>query len=262
MPSVSSGMIQRALSDPVLDRMVVAIVEQVRPTRVILFGSRARGDARPDSDYDLVVEFETDLGYNDAVNSVDRALRGVHNDVDIVVRKPGELEAQRDDPGRMDWDVAREGVVVYAAAGLVADHDLESPSRPDRVREHEVPASVRDWLERAEVDLRMIDLALVGNPVPWAGVCFHVQQAAEKYLKVLLIQRVIHPRRTHNLAELIADVKLAGYDFPEFAEECKLLKPHSVDVRYPGLTPLPDEPTGRATYEAGRRIIDTARRYL
>lgn len=246
------------MSDPVLDRMVAAIVEKVQPTRVILYGSRARGDARPDSDYDLLVEFETSLGYNDAVHAVHCAIRGVHSDVDILVRKPGELEAQRDDPGRMDWDVAREGIVVYAAAGVVADHGSDSGGRADRVREHEVPSSVRDWLERAEVDLQMIDLALLGNPVPWAGVCFHVQQAAEKYLKVLLIQRMIHPQRTHNLAELIAHVKVAGYGFPDFAEECKLLKPYSVDVRYPGLTPLPDEPTGRATYEAGCRIIEAA----
>src|SRR5438552_12953746 len=99
-------MIQRAMSDPVLDRMVGAIIEQVRPTRVILFGSRARGDARPDSDYDLVVELETDLGYNAAVSTVHAAIRGLASDVDVLVRKPGELEAQKDDPGRMDWDIA------------------------------------------------------------------------------------------------------------------------------------------------------------
>ena len=31
-------------------------MDGVQPSRVILFGSRARGDSRPDSDYDLVVE--------------------------------------------------------------------------------------------------------------------------------------------------------------------------------------------------------------
>src|SRR5512143_2066162 len=108
-------MIQRvAVSDPLLERMVGAIVEHVHPTRVILFGSRARGDAHPDSDYDLLVELETELGYNQAVSVVHDAIRGLPGNVDVLIRKPGELEAQRDDPGRMDWDIAREGIVLYS----------------------------------------------------------------------------------------------------------------------------------------------------
>ena len=38
-----------------LDRMVRAIVDEVDPEQVILFGSRARGDATAESDFDLVV---------------------------------------------------------------------------------------------------------------------------------------------------------------------------------------------------------------
>ena len=42
-------------TDALLDRMVKAIVDEVAPEQVILFGSRARGDATADSDVDLVV---------------------------------------------------------------------------------------------------------------------------------------------------------------------------------------------------------------
>lgn len=38
-----------------LDRMVRQIVRKVDPVAIYLFGSRARGDARPDSDYDLLI---------------------------------------------------------------------------------------------------------------------------------------------------------------------------------------------------------------
>lgn len=79
---------------------------------------------------------------------------------------------------------------------------------------------------------------------------------------MLLIQRRIHPERTHDLAKLIEAVKQAGYDFPAFTEECELLNPYGVEVRYPGKMPLPNEPTGQATLDAGRRIIDAARRFL
>jgi len=42
-------------SDPVLDEIVRRVVDALHPERVYLFGSRARGEAGPDSDYDLMV---------------------------------------------------------------------------------------------------------------------------------------------------------------------------------------------------------------
>ena len=51
--STAKGMVP--VTDALLDQMVQAIVAEVDPEKVILFGSRARGDAREDSDVDLVV---------------------------------------------------------------------------------------------------------------------------------------------------------------------------------------------------------------
>ena len=42
-------------TDALLDRMVQAIVDEVAPEQVILFGSRARGETTAGSDVDLVV---------------------------------------------------------------------------------------------------------------------------------------------------------------------------------------------------------------
>lgn len=44
-------------TDPVLERLRTAVAELfgVRVDRVMLFGSRARGDAKPDSDYDIAL---------------------------------------------------------------------------------------------------------------------------------------------------------------------------------------------------------------
>jgi len=43
------------VTDEVLADMVQAIVREVDPERIYLFGSRARGDAREDSDIDLLI---------------------------------------------------------------------------------------------------------------------------------------------------------------------------------------------------------------
>jgi predicted nucleotidyltransferase len=50
-------MAEKTPSDPVLKRFRAAVTELYggRLARVVLFGSRARGDAGPDSDYDVAV---------------------------------------------------------------------------------------------------------------------------------------------------------------------------------------------------------------
>ena len=52
MPPIAS---REPMTDALLDRMVHAIVDDVGPDQVILFGSRGRGDEREASDVDLIV---------------------------------------------------------------------------------------------------------------------------------------------------------------------------------------------------------------
>lgn len=44
-----------AVTDQLLDEMVQAIVCEIDPEQIYLFGSHARGTARPDSDVDLLI---------------------------------------------------------------------------------------------------------------------------------------------------------------------------------------------------------------
>ncbi len=89
------------------------IVQTVHPRRIILFGSRGRGQARTDSDWDILVIAESDLPrYRRAA-----PLYGVLNDVlarmDILVYTPEEVEEWRDVPQAFVTTATREGEVVY-----------------------------------------------------------------------------------------------------------------------------------------------------
>ncbi len=246
-------------TDPVLQRLVDAIVAGTQPRRVILFGSRARGDAKDDSDYDFVVELDTPLPYNEAVATVFAAIAQQHAFVDVIVRKPGEIERRQNDPGYIEWDVAREGVVLFDASSPRTPRQLADDIARNIVRERAEPESVAMWIEHAMFDLRTIDVLLDAEPVLWATACFHAQQAAEKFLKALLVARSIRPPRTHELSGLYDAVCAAGYNLPAVRADCALLEPYVVSSRYPGVTPIPDEAAGRRAVDAVRRIVDAAR---
>ena len=54
-PAKTDGQLAAAAEDPILDEITRRLVETYRPERIYLFGSRARGTAGADSDYDLLV---------------------------------------------------------------------------------------------------------------------------------------------------------------------------------------------------------------
>jgi predicted nucleotidyltransferase len=53
--------VRTTIDIPPIEQIVETIAETPHPDRIVLFGSRARGDARPDSEVDLLVEMESSL---------------------------------------------------------------------------------------------------------------------------------------------------------------------------------------------------------
>lgn len=80
--------------------------------RVILFGSHARGEARPDSDIDFLVIEPVVEDRQAEWNRLRRALGDIEVPVDIVVLDEGLAARRAKVPGTMVYHALRDGRVI------------------------------------------------------------------------------------------------------------------------------------------------------
>ena len=77
--------------DRLVDEIVAKIVDAYRPTRIVLFGSRARGEAGPESDVDLLVVYDGPLSRREAEMGIRRLFTPQTFSMDLVVLTPDEF---------------------------------------------------------------------------------------------------------------------------------------------------------------------------
>lgn len=102
--------------DPHLAEALRRLVEAYRPERIYLFGSHARGDAGPDSDYDLLVVVPDDAPPERRRSRLAyQALHGTGVAVDVLVTTRSYFEARRHLKASLPGTVLREGRLLHAA---------------------------------------------------------------------------------------------------------------------------------------------------
>ena len=93
---------------------------------------------------------------------------------------------------------------------------------------------LRQWIEIANSDLTTAQyLAKNMQPVSYEIVCFHCQQAAEKYLKWVLVLHDIEPPKIHDLEELEKLCENIAPQFETLFGKCAALTEYAVHTRYP-----------------------------
>ena len=102
--------------DSLLDEVVRRLVEAYQPQRIYLFGSAARGDAGPDSDYDfmVVVPDHTPFELQDPGRGY-AALCGLGISKDVVVSTRHNFDKQLHLRASFPSTIVREGKLLYAA---------------------------------------------------------------------------------------------------------------------------------------------------
>lgn len=91
---------------------------------------------------------------------------------------------------------------------------------------------VKEWLYRADQDYGYASTSLAEEFSFFDLICFHFQQAAEKYLKAYIVKHDLPLRKIHDLVELVEICKIKEPGFKVLREECLLLNPFYVETRY------------------------------
>ena len=99
------------------------VVEAADPLAIAIFGSRARGEHRPDSDLDLAVIL--DLPQAEAVNAVpDEIFRGIRMPIDLLPVSKERYDRMRPWLNTVHRQIDTEGVWVYERGAEIASADL------------------------------------------------------------------------------------------------------------------------------------------
>lgn len=127
------------------------------------------------------------------------------------------------------------------------------------LRNEKVIKVVREWIEKAENDLKNATYTLkMGEDCPTDTTCFHTQQCVEKYLKAFLTFKRIDFPKTHDVGELLSLISESAR--PQLVvEEQRRLTAYATVTRYPGdYEPIPLA-VARSAVAIARRVRKAVR---
>jgi len=119
-PLLDSGTLTRRRGKPMSSELT-SIRERIlaacpAASLIVLFGSRARGDARPDSDVDLLVVAPAEVSSTQWAATLRLALWDLDSAVDVVVVSPEAFQTLKGFKSSVVHEAMAEGVVLHEAA--------------------------------------------------------------------------------------------------------------------------------------------------
>ena len=83
--------------------------------KIILFGSRAKGEAKEDSDWDFLIIVSKKLNFNEKWSIIDNIkvkLAQLKLPNDIFIKSSAEVEESKEDVGRITYYAIKEGIEI------------------------------------------------------------------------------------------------------------------------------------------------------
>jgi HEPN domain-containing protein len=124
---------------------------------------------------------------------------------------------------------------------------------PDE-REQAIRELVTEWMRHARSDLdiaRMVEEERIAPEI----LAFHAQQAAEKALKALLVQRQVEFPRLHVIGLLLKLCQENGYEGTESLANAVTLTHYAVVTRYPGEAEAVTRQEAREAFELADLVL-------
>jgi len=113
---------------------------------------------------------------------------------------------------------------------------------------------IKEWIHKADHDLGMAKLALEHKIEYADSICFHFQQAVEKYLKAYLVHLNIVFKKTHSLSYLLDLINEIDKVSDEMYSRAEILESYVVEMRYPDDWYEPTEEEVRKAYSIAMKI--------
>lgn len=121
---------------------------------------------------------------------------------------------------------------------------------------------VSEWLRKAEADFELADHLLTERATFRNAVVFNSQQAAETYLKALLVSHQVAFPKTHDLEQLLDLVMTVDADLSESLREVIVLTPYGVELRDPGNRPDATSDEAREAVQLASKVRNAVLKHL
>lgn len=99
---------------------IVEVLKEEGAEKVYLFGSRANGTARPDSDYDIMMikKHDENKWHEEGLRAYRRLIREVDQPLDFIMYSPEKFEQYKNVKGFIIYDAFTKGRLIYEHKGL------------------------------------------------------------------------------------------------------------------------------------------------
>ena len=164
-----------------IEAMAARLRDEYGAEAVILYGSRADGSARPDSDVDLmIIKSDAPGGSLERIKEVHSVFSNVYDGLRLDTRTytPEEVVKTLARGDHFVQDIILQGRALHAGDNFAKYVDLAEKSYKMNPQDSEYP---EDWIRNAEEDYRM-GLYLLEGGFP-RGAGYSLQQAVEKFFK-------------------------------------------------------------------------------